>query len=151
MKIVALLICILLVPISILYAGDSLSVLDAWILEAPPGMTIMAGYMTIRNDTGDTHYLTGISSAQFERVEMHRTIYENEQARMEKQNIMTVEAGETLKFEPGGSHLMLFNPVKSLKNGHEIDLTLILKNGSTLDITAQIRRHSEMINMKHNP
>ena len=151
MKIVALLICILLIPISILYAEDSLSVLDAWVLEAPPGMRVMAGYMNIRNDTGDPHALLDISSAQFKRVEMHRTVFENDQARMKRQSIMTVEAGETLKFEPGGSHLMLFNPVKSFTNGDEIDLSLILKNGSKLDVKAQIRRHSEMQNIKHNP
>lgn len=151
MKIAVLLTYILLVPISVLYAGDTLSVLDAWILEAPPGMRVMAGYMTVRNDTADSHELTGISSTQFERVEMHRTIYENDQARMEKQEIMKVESGETLKFEPGGSHLMLFNPVKRFKNGDEIELTLILKNGSNLDANAQIRRHSEMQHKKHNP
>ena len=152
MKIVTLpiLLSILLAPISILYAGNALSVHDAWILEAPPGMKVMAGYMTIRNDTGDTHDLTGVSSAQFEKVEMHRTIIENEQARMEKQDIMTVKDGDTLKFEPGGSHLMLFNPVKNLKSGDEIDLNLILKNGNKLYVKAQIRKHSEMINMEHH-
>ncbi len=152
MKIVTLsiLICIFFGPISILYAGDSLSVLDAWVPESPPGMKVMAAYMTIKNNSENAHELSSVSSAQFERVEMHRTIIENEQARMEKQDIMTVKAGETLKFEPGGNHLMLFNPVKKLKSGDEIDLSLILKNGNKITVKAQVRKHSEMHKEKHN-
>ena len=151
MKIASLsmLICILLIPISGAYAENSLSVLDAWILEAPPGMKVMAGYMTIRNDTDHAYDLTGVESNHFERVEMHRTIIESEQARMEKQDKMIVKAGDTLRFKPGGSHLMLFNPIKSLKKGDEIDLTLLLRNGNKIKVIAQIRRHSEMMNITH--
>ena len=151
MKVVALsmLICVLVVPVSILYAGDSLLVQDAWVLEAPPGMKVMAAYMTIKNSSENSYELSGISSAQFERVEMHRTIIENEQARMERQNRMTVNAGDTLKFEPGGSHLMLFNPEVRLKSGDEVDLSLKLNNGIILDVKAQVRKHSEMHSKEH--
>ena len=138
--ILSMMICILLVPISILYAGDPLTILDAWVLEAPPGMKIMAAYMNLQNNSEIAHELIGISSPQFERVEMHRTIIENEQAHMEKQDIMKVKAGDTLKFEPGGSHLMLFNPKMNLIRGDEIDLSLILKSGSKLHVKAQVRK-----------
>jgi copper(I)-binding protein len=151
MKIYALsmLICILIVPISTLYAGDSLSVVDAWVLEAPPGMKVMAVYMTLKNNSDNEHELKGVSSPQFERGEMHRTIIENELVRMVKQDSMTVSAGEVLKFKRGGSHLMLFNPKKILKSGDEIDLSLILENGKKLDIKAHVRKHSEMHGMEY--
>jgi len=146
----SMLICILIVPISFLYAGDSLSVVDAWVLEAPPGMKVMAAYMTLKNNSDKVHELKGVSSPQFERVEMHRTIIENELARMVKQDSMTVNVGEVLKFEPGGSHLMLFNPKKPLTSGDEIDLSLILENGMKIDIKAYVRKHSEMHSMEHH-
>ena len=147
---ISMLICILIVPISILYAGDSLSVVDAWVLEAPPGMKVMAAYMTLKNNSENVHELKGVSSPQFERVEMHRTIIENEQAHMVKQDSMTVNVGEALKFEPGGSHLMLINPKKILKSGDEIDLSLILENGKKLNIKAHVRKHSEMNSMENH-
>ncbi len=146
----SMLICILILPISILYAGDSLSVVDAWVLEAPPGMKVMAAYMTLKNHSDNEHELKGVSSPEFERVEMHRTIIENELARMVKQDSMTVNAGEVLKFEPGGSHLMLINPKKILKSGDEIDLTLILENEKKLNTKAHVRKHSEMTGMEHH-
>ncbi len=146
----SMLICILILPISILYAGDSLSVVDAWVLEAPPGMKVMAAYMTLKNNSDNVHELKGVSSPEFERVEMHRTIIENELASMVKQDSMTVNAGEVLKFEPGGSHLMLINPKKILKSGYEIDLTLILKNEKKLNTKAHVRKHSEMTGMEHH-
>jgi copper(I)-binding protein len=152
MKIIVLssLICLLIVPVSILHAGDSLLVQDAWVLEAPPGMQVMAAYMTLKNSSESSHELSGVSSAQFERVEMHRTIIENEQARMEKQNKMTVKAGDTLKFEPGGNHLMLFNPEVRLKNGDKVDLNLKLNNGTVLNVKATVRNHSEIYSMEHS-
>ncbi len=152
MKIVALsmLICLLIIPVSVLYAGNSLSVQDVWVLEAPPGMKVMAAYMTIKNSSENSYELSAVSSVQFERVEMHRTIIENEQARMERQNRMTVNAGDTLKFEPGGSHLMLFNPEVRLKSGDEVDLSLKLNNGIIIDVKAQVRKHSEMHSKEHH-
>jgi len=151
MKIIVflMLICLLIVPVSNLNAGNLLSVQDAWVLEAPPGMKVMAAYMIIKNSSENSYELSSISSAQFEKVEMHRTIIENEQARMEKQNRMTVNAGDTLKFEPGGSHLMLFNPEVRLKSGDEVDLSLKLNNGIILDVKAKVRNHSEMHSKEH--
>jgi len=53
MKIIVflMLICLLIVPVSILNAGNFLSVQDAWVLEAPPGMKVMAAYMIIKNSS----------------------------------------------------------------------------------------------------
>jgi len=144
-----MLIFIFLVPVSILFAGDSLSVIDAWVLEAPPRMKVMAAYMTLTNNSENDYELIGVSSAQFERVEMHRTIIEHEQARMEKQDIMTIKAGDTLKFEQGGNHLMLLNPKMNLKRGDEIDLSLIFENGNKLHTKAYVRKYSEMHGMDH--
>jgi len=146
----SVLICILVFPISIVYAGDPLSVIDAWVLEAPPGMKVMAAYMTLKNISDNNYELKAVSSPEFERVEMHHTIIEHDQARMEKQNTMTVQAGNTLKFEPGGNHLMLINPKKSLRRGDDVVLSLIFNQGNKLDVIAQVRKRSEKLNTEHD-
>jgi copper(I)-binding protein len=141
--------CILLATPSLTVAEGQLTVSDAWIPEAPPGMNVMAAFMIIRNDTGITRYLTGVSSDQFERVEMHRTVIENEKARMVRQYELTINSGDVLKFEPGGNHLMLFNPKKSLKKGDEIGLILLFKNEDIVSVKARVRKHSEMHSTHH--
>ncbi len=137
---VSMLICIFIVPISLVYAGDYVSVVDAWVLEPPPGMKVMAAYMTLINNSENAFDLKEISSPQFEKVEMHRTVIENEQARMEKQAFMTVKGNGTLKFTPGASHLMLINPLRSFTKGDEIDLRLIFTNGKMMNIKAEVRK-----------
>ncbi len=142
--------CILFFTLSFVYAEESLSAHNAWVPEAPPGMKVMAAYVIIKNDTGDTDDLIDVSSSHFGRVEMHRTIIENDQARMVKQDRIAIKPGEAIKFEPGGSHLMLFNPKENLKKGDEIDLNFVFNRGSTLTVKAQVRKHSEMHSMEHN-
>jgi copper(I)-binding protein len=151
MKITVLLMsaCIFFFPLSVVKAEDDVSAKNAWIPEAPPGMNVMAAYVTIMNNSDHAMDVTGVSSDQFERVEMHRTVIENEQVRMIKQDRMKINAGESLKFEPGGSHLMLFNPKKSLKEGDEIDLKLTFTGERTLAVKAQVRKHANM-RMEHH-
>ncbi|MEO8008311.1 MAG: copper chaperone PCu(A)C, partial [Betaproteobacteria bacterium] len=49
------------------------SVRDAWIRETPPGMSVMAGYMALRNNTSRPQVLVAASSSGFETVMIHRT------------------------------------------------------------------------------
>src|SRR5258708_2663676 len=63
-----------------LEAGDTVSVRDAWVRETPPGMTMMAGYMELRNNTSRPQVLVAASSSGFESVMIHRTIAKDRKA-----------------------------------------------------------------------
>ena len=53
---------------------NSITINDAWIREAPPNASAMAGYLTITNTTKQDRILTFAKSKQFNAVEIHRTI-----------------------------------------------------------------------------
>ena len=55
---------------------DSFTVEGAWVREAPPNATAMAGYVTITNNTDQSRILSAANSEQFNVVEIHRTIVE---------------------------------------------------------------------------
>lgn len=82
------------------------------VVTAPaPGMPMAAGYLDITNRSGTSISITGVSSPDYESVEMHETIVEDDIARMREIPVLEIENGETVVFERGGKHLMLMRPI----------------------------------------
>ena len=52
---------------------------------------------------------------------------------------VTIKAGETLRLEPGGYHLMLEQLTQALDAGSTVGLVLTFQDGATLDVTAEVR------------
>jgi copper(I)-binding protein len=74
-------------------------------------MPMAAGYLDITNRSGTSISITGVSSPDYESVEMHETIVEDDIARMREMPALEIENGETVVFERGGKHLMLMRPI----------------------------------------
>ena len=102
------------------------SIEGAWVREAPPNATAMAGYVTIINNTDQERILSSAKSEQFNVVEIHRTIVENGVAKMRRQKELPISAGGSLKLEPGSYHLMLLTPKSAFKAGDQITVTVNL-------------------------
>lgn len=89
-----------------------------------PGTGMMAGYLTLVND-GDTGVtVRGATSPAFGRIELHRSIEQDGQSRMEPVETLEVGAGERVVFEPGGLHLMMFEPGGEPSVGDTLPLEL---------------------------
>lgn len=65
-------------------------------------------YFSITSSTGDR--ITGVSSPQAERIEMHNTVTKDGLASMERVDSVELPAGKTVSFAPRGLHLMVFSP-----------------------------------------
>ena len=121
-------------------SDDKLATEGAWIREAPPNATAMAGYVRIDNPSKTDQALVGAESAAFGAIEMHRTIIKDEVSRMQKQQSVPVPAGDAVSFEPGGHHLMLFRPQRPLKAGDKVMVTLKFESGDTLEVPFTVKR-----------
>lgn len=131
---------LLLIGPSLVTADATLAVSEPWIREAPPTTRVMAGYLTMVN-TGDTPVtVTSISSPDFEDAEIHRTVVEDGIARMLPVSQLEIPANSPIKFEPGGLHLMLFNPQRPLPKGETVTLIIHRSNGSKVTATAPVIR-----------
>jgi copper(I)-binding protein len=70
-----------------------------------------AGYLDISNRSGEDIRITRVSSPEYESVEIHETVVEDDIARMRRIPALEIRNGETAVFERGGKHLMLIEPV----------------------------------------
>lgn len=125
---------------SALTAESTLSVRDAWIREAPPAASVLAGYMVIENQGAESRELITAESAAFRAIELHRSVVEGGVARMARQDTLSIPAGGKLALQPGGYHLMLMAPQKPLRAGDEATVTLGFDNGERLAVTMRVRK-----------
>ena len=104
------------------FACPGLVVEDAWIREAPPG-AMSAAYATLTNRGRQPLTLDGARSEAFGGAGLHRTIMVDGMARM-REGTLEIAPGATAALEPGGWHLMLFDPASILKAGDVVMLSL---------------------------
>ena len=116
------------------------SVRGSWIREAPPGMTMMAGYMELRNHTSRLQVLVAASSSEFESVMIHRTIVKDGMAGMAHAPQIELVPNASLSFAPGGYHLMLMNPRRLLRAGDPVVINLGFRGGLVLPVTFEVRK-----------
>ena len=121
-------------------ADVELQVSEPWIREAPPTSRVLAGYLTLVNTSDNTITVTAISSPDFENAEIHRTVIEDGIARMLPVTQLEVPANGQLTLEPGGHHLMLFEPRRSLTAGETVTLVIQRNNGEQITISAPVIR-----------
>jgi copper(I)-binding protein len=97
----------------------------ARIVMPPPGAPMAAGYFELYNPGATALVLESLESNAFESVEMHETIEEAGVSRMRPLANATIAPGETLRFEPGGMHLMLMG--SKLASGAPVPASITMK------------------------
>lgn len=120
--------------------ADHIEIDNAWLPEAAPVARVMAAYMDIENHDKQTSYITSVTSPQFRKVEIHSMTHKNGMMHMEKQEKLALPAGETVSLQPGGYHMMLFNPVKWYQAGSKITLNITIDNKHTFQIVAPVKK-----------
>ncbi len=116
------------------------SVRDAWVRESPLGVAMMAGYMALRNNTSRSQVLVAASSSGFETVMIHRTIVKDGMAGMEHAPQIELSPNASLLFAPGGYHLMLLNPKRTLRAGDPVVINLEFRGGLVLPVAFEVRK-----------
>ena len=129
-----------LILCNVAQAADTLEISHAWIREAPPSSKVLAGYMTINNQGETAISINGISSPDFESAEVHRTVINEGIARMLHIEQLEIPAKGNVKLEPGGLHLMLFNPERALAAGDSVSLTIHLGSDTCMTVRAEVVR-----------
>lgn len=120
--------------------GPSVTASRVWIPEAPPGVEIMAGYMTLTNQTDQVLTLDKVTSPDFSDVTLHQTLQQKGMDSMQAVKPLPIPAHNSVVLAPSGYHLMLMHPVKPLYGGDFVTLTLTFSDQSSLTIMAPVRR-----------
>ncbi len=103
--------------------------------DATPGV----GYVVIENQGVADDRLVGAESQAADRVELHRTVFEDGVARMRPApEGLAIPAGEIVELAPGGFHLMLMGLDMPLVAGERLPLTLIFNSAGAVSIELAI-------------
>ncbi len=119
---------------SLLAAAPALaevSVTDARVRALLPGADKTVGYFEITNSGTTAISLVGARSAAARAIELHTTIDENGMLRMRRLEREAVPAGATVRFEPGGRHLMIFG-IETL--GEDLEIELLRATGAPVRV-----------------
>jgi copper(I)-binding protein len=71
---------------------------------------------------------------------IHRTIVKDGMARMEHASQIEITPDASLLFAPGGYHLMLLNPKRTLRAGDRVDVNLEFRGGLVLPVAFEVRK-----------
>ena len=110
------------------HAADLMQVREPWAKATVPGQKVGGVYMEIV--ARENLRLTGVRSAVAEVAEVHQMKMENGMMRMRKVAFLELPAGKTVKLEPGGYHIMLFDLRQSLVAGQKLKLELTVEDAS---------------------
>lgn len=73
-----------------------------------PGRDTTAGYFSLTNHTATAVTLVGATSGEARAIEMHRTVVKDDRVSMQRVPEVQIDPGQTVAFERGGLHLMIF-------------------------------------------
>ena len=132
-----------------LAADVTLEVREPWIREAPPTTSVLAAYMIIHNEGDSPAEITSITSPEFDHTELHRTMVESGVARMIPVEKLQIPAGSEISLEPGGMHLMLFNPRRLLREGDSVTLVIHRADGFCNSYTIPVIRAADDAGHQH--
>lgn len=114
------------------------SVADSW-FRALPGKLPAAGYFTLSNRSSHPVALTGAQSPGCGMLMLHMTHNMGGMMHMMEVGQVEVPAGGSVKFAPGGYHLMCTNPTPQLTPGASLPVTLRFSDGSQVTTPFAVR------------
>ena len=127
-----------LVAYSVTAQAPALVVVDAW-ARVVPGSPVASAYLTLKNPTKTPITVVGIDSSFAEMAMIHETKTVGGQSQMRPHEQLVVPPGETVKFEPGGLHVMLHGLKQPVAVGDVVPLVLKLADGGTIHVAAVVR------------
>lgn len=132
-----------LVAVQVALAGDTLTAENAWVPWAPPAVKVHVAYMTIVNRGATDQVVVSGESADYERVELHRSTVKDGVSTMQAVEKVTVPANRRVEFAPTGLHLMLVGPKRPQAVDGHVPIVLHLGDGKRVDVSAVVRRRQD--------
>ncbi|SEJ66483.1 copper chaperone PCu(A)C [Demequina mangrovi] len=114
-------------------ADAALAVTDPWVKTATTEDMMSAAFGVLANTTDEDVTVVAATSPQYPALELHEVV---DGAMQELGDGMVVPAHGELVLEPGGFHIMIVELPEAIEAGDEVEITLELSDGGTVDFTA---------------
>ncbi|PSO14563.1 copper chaperone PCu(A)C [Bradyrhizobium sp. MOS003] len=120
-------------------AGD-LVISQAWSRATPGGAKVAGGYLVIENKGTAPDRLIGGSAEIAGKFEIHEMAVENGVMKMRMLDKgLAIDPGKTVKFAPGGYHLMLQELKGPFKQGDKVPVTLQFEKAGKVAVTLDVQ------------
>lgn len=132
---------VILSLISLGFSAPKIVLKNLWIQPTPPGVktTMMGG--VILNEGDEEDYLIGARSEVAKAVEIHKTVMENQIAKMVKQDRVKIPPKGKVHFKHHGYHIMLIGLKRPLKEGDKVKVTLIFEKSGEITVVVPVKMH----------
>nr|WP_319555886.1 copper chaperone PCu(A)C [uncultured Vibrio sp.] len=124
------------------YTTNSIQIDHPWSLEAPPNATVIAGFFQLKNLSTKDDFLISATTPIAERVEIHQHEMSDGVMKMKKIDNVRISSMKSVMFEPGGYHLMIFNPEPSFRQGERFPMTLEFRNAGKVAIQLAVEANT---------
>jgi copper(I)-binding protein len=105
--------------------ADGIVVSEAWTRATAPGQKVAGVYFDIASDRNAR--LVGVETTLTDAAELHLMTMDDGVMRMRAVSEVDLPAGKTVKFKPGGYHVMLFDLRQPLEAGAQVALELLVE------------------------
>jgi len=119
-----------------------IQVSGGWARATPPGISVGAAYLLIRN-SGPADTLIGIDCPLAESVEMHSSTLEGGVMHMRPVTELVLPAHGEIRFAPESLHVMLLGLKSPLVTGQHLRLGLTFKSGTRVSADVVVRGLSD--------
>lgn len=151
LSLVGLLLSAALYSTSLWAAAPSIEVQHPVVRAVPPGSETTAGFMTLYNRSQEDRVLISADSDLSQATELHHHIMSEGVMRMRRLTRIELPAGQAVKLQPGGLHLMLIGLQRIPAEGETVQINLQLDNGETIEVLTPVRKVStEMMSSSHH-
>jgi copper(I)-binding protein len=115
-------------------------VTQAWSRATPSGSKVAGGYLTIENKALVADRLLSGSTVAAKKVEIHEMAVNDSVMTMRPvENGLMIEPGRTVKFAPGGLHLMFVGLLAPLKQGDKTPVSLKFEKAGEIMVLFEVQ------------
>jgi copper(I)-binding protein len=111
----------------------------AWVRPTTAPGAETAAYMTIANPGGQPDALTAVSVSFASSAQIHETTTMSGMTGMSMVAKVDRPAGQTVKLEPGGYHVMITGVTGTLAVGSTVDLVLTFEKAGKVTVKAEVK------------
>lgn len=127
--------------------GTAPTVTNAWARTSAAAQTTGAAYLDITGGSSADKLMSASAPTDVAaKTEMHETAMAHSTGmsgsgmmEMKPVSSVSIPAGKTVKFEPGGYHVMLVDLAKPLTAGQKFTLTLTFEKAGKVDVPVEVR------------
>lgn len=120
-------------------AFADVEVAHGYVRAVPPGQSISAAYLVLKNTADRPVQLQSAHSKGALTVELHQSMEQDGVMRMRAIKQVEIPPGGEYRLQPGGNHLMLMGLKQPLNAGDSLDINLSFSDGQQLQLLLPVR------------